>query len=75
MLWLRMMHVTCRLAGPDLLTPWRSLLLRWRMETYGITDAEGTLLHAEEITPARFFKFILQHHKALRRFLRWATCL
>ena len=75
MLWLRMLGIALRLAGPDFFTPWRSPLLRWRMETYGVTDASGHLLHAEEITPARFFQFIVQQTAALRRFLRWAARL
>jgi hypothetical protein len=75
MLWLRMCRVALRLAGPDLLAPWRSPLLRWRMETYGAHDAQGRSLHARDITPARFFLFLLHEHRALRRFLRWAARL
>ena len=75
MLWLRMIAVAARLSRPYWFTPWRSPLLRWRMETYGITDADGRPLYAEEITPARFFQFIRQHHTALRQFLRWAAGL
>ena len=74
-MWLRMILVGLRLAWPDLLTPWRSPLLRWRMETYGTCDADGRLLHAHEITPARFVTFTLRHRAALARFLRWAACL
>lgn len=70
---LRMMLVAVRLAWPELLVPWRSPLLRWRMETYGIRDARGRLLHGHEITPSQFFRFLLQHHRALGRFLGWAA--
>ena len=75
MIWLRMMRVALRLAGPHWLTPWRSPLLRWRMETYGITDADGGLLHAEQITPSRFLRFLLTRRRALGRFLEWAATL
>jgi len=75
MVWLRMLMVAVRLAWPDLLTPWRSPLLRWRMETYGILDQHGRLLHAEAITPPRFFRFLLTRCAALARFLRWACSL
>ena len=75
MRWLRMVLVAVRLAGPDWLTPWRSPLLRWRMETYGLQGADGRLLHAAEITPNLFCRFLLVHHQALRRFLRWAASL
>ena len=73
MLWCRMAFVALRLTWPYLLTPWRSPLLRWRIETYGLLDEHGQLLHAEEITPARFLAFALHHHRALRQFLRWAA--
>jgi len=75
MLWFRMLLVTLRLAGPFLLMPWRSPLLRWRMETYGVLDPQGRLLHADEITPPRFFAFSIFHRRALLRFLRWAASL
>jgi len=75
MLWFRMVWVAWRLAWPNLLAPWRSPLLRWRMETYGIQDAQGRLLHADEITPARFLAFSVRHRRALLRFLRWAALL
>ena len=75
MMWLRMVLVACRLAWPFLVTPWRSPLLRWRMETYGLLDAHGHLLHADDITPAQFLRFTLRHRGALVRFLRWAACL
>lgn len=75
MLTVRMIVVACRLAWPMLLSPWRSPLLRWRIETYGIRDEHGRLLHADDITPARFFRFLLTHRIALTRFLRWAVLL
>jgi hypothetical protein len=75
MLWLRMALVVFRLTWPYLLAPWRSPLLRWRMETYGILDRGGRLLHAEEITFPRCVAFSLSHRQALWRFLRWAADL
>ena len=75
MLWFRVLRVACRLVWPYLLTPWRSPVLRWRMETYGILDEHGQLLHAEEITPSQFFLFTIRNRRALRRFLRWAASL
>ena len=75
MLLFRMIAVVFRLTWPYLFTPWRSPLLRWRMETYGILDERGQLLHADEITPGRFFQFTLRHRNALARFLRWAAAL
>ena len=75
MLWLRAILVAARLAWPDLLTPWRSPLLRWRIETYGIVDERGQLLHADDISPPHFFHFLLRHRGALARFLRWAASL
>ncbi len=73
--WLRMARVAVRLAWPDLVTPWRSPLLRWRVETYGVTDATGRLLHADSIGPRQFVQFLRLRHRALRRFLRWAADL
>ena len=73
--WARMLRVALRVAWPDVLLPWRSPLLRWRMETYGLTDAEGRLLHAEEITPAQCVRFLVGHRRELLRFLRWASTL
>ena len=71
----RMVGVALRLAWPDLLAPWRSPLLRWRMETFGLRDRQGRLLHAGEITAPLFFAFLLQNRRALARFLRWAATL
>lgn len=47
------------------LRPWRSPYLCWRIETYW-----G--LHADEITPAQFRKFLWEHRGELFRFVRWA---
>lgn len=71
----RMIQVALRLAGPYVLSPWRSPLLRWRMETYGFLDKQGRLLHAEQITPRLFFRFLGVHRRALTRFLSWAAAL
>ena len=75
MCWCRMIALALRLAWPHWLTPWRSPLLRWRMETYGLLDAQGRPLSASAITPRAFWRFLRLHHAALRRFLRWAACL
>ncbi len=75
MLWFRMILVALRLTWPYLLTPWRSPLLRWRMETYGVCDTQGRLLHAEEITPTQFFTFLIRERSSLLHFLRWASTL
>ncbi|MBI4343932.1 MAG: hypothetical protein HY601_03855 [Candidatus Omnitrophica bacterium] len=75
MMYFRMLMVALRLAWPHLLAPWRSPLLRWRMETYGCQAAGGRLLHAEEITPGRFWHFLRSNRPALARFLRWAALL
>ena len=74
-MWFRMIVVAIRLSWPYLLVPWRSPLLRWRMETYGLRNEQGRLLHADEITPARFFRFAVRHRAELVRFLRWAAQL
>jgi len=71
----KMVGVACRLAWPYLFTPWRSPLLRWRMETYGVLDEQGRLLHADDISPARFFRFTAYHYRSLLAFLRWAARL
>ena len=75
MLWLRMLGVALRLGWPYLLTPWRSPLLRWRMETYGLLGSDGRILHADDLTPTRFFQFTIQHRQAVGRFLKWAALL
>ncbi len=75
MLILKMCWVAARLAWPHLLAPWSSPLVRWRLETFGVTDASGRLLHAGDITPAVWIRFLRAHHATLRRFLRWAATL
>lgn len=75
MVWLKMFFVAWRLAWPYVLTPWRSPLLRWRMETYGVTDARGTPLKADEIDAAMFFHFLVMRRADLFRFFRWAASL
>jgi len=75
MTWLRMWWVAARLAWPHLLAPWRSPLLRWRIETYGVLDEHGRLLHAPEITARHFVRFTVANRPALARFLRWAAAL
>ena len=72
---LRMAGVALRLAWPYLLTPWRSPLLRWRMETYGLADEQGRLLHADQINREQFFRFMSTRRKELSRFLRWSASL
>ena len=47
------------------LRPWASPYLRWRIETYW-----G--LHAEDITPRDFWRFLWERRAELYRFLRWA---
>ena len=75
MRWGRMLAIAIRLAWPHLLAPWRSPLVRWRIETYGFQDAGGALLHAEDITPRRVVQFVRSNRLALVRFLRWAASL
>lgn len=71
----RMFIVGFRLVWPYLLTPWRSPLLRWRMETFGICDAHGKPLQASSITPAIFWHFMLTQWTSLLRFVHWASRL
>jgi len=47
------------------LRPWKSPLLRWRMETYLGAPAED--IHAGD-----FWRFVWQHRRDLTRFLAWA---
>lgn len=75
MLWFRMLSVVLRLSWPYVLTPWRSPLVRWRLETFGVTDRDGRLLHADQITPQRYVRFLITRRKELARFLRWAALL
>ena len=71
----RIFRVVFRLVWPYLLAPWRSPLLRWRVATYGLLDAHGRALHADEVTPVDLLRFTLRHRAALLRFLRWAASL
>lgn len=48
------------------LRPWRSPFLRWRIETYW-----G--LHADQISPADFRRFMWDHRAELLAFLHWAA--
>jgi len=70
-----MLCVALRLVWPYLLVPWRSPLLRWRMETYGLLDEGGVPQLANTIGPKAFFRFVFLHRKELARFLRWAALL
>lgn len=54
-----------RASRGNRLTPWRSPYLLWRIETYW-----G--LHADQITPPQFWRFVWVHRRELFRFLRWA---
>ena len=72
---LRMIAIALRLAWPYWPAPWRSPLLRWRMETYGLRDERGALLRAADITPACFIRFMVTQRRALWMFLRWAAQL
>ncbi len=48
------------------LTPWRSPLLRWRIETY-------SGIPAEQITFGVFWKFLWREREQLREFMRWGA--
>ena len=60
-----MLTTAWRLARGYRLCPWRSPYLRWRMETY-------SGLHAEQIKPRDFWRFLWTQRRELARFLRWA---
>ena len=70
---IRLLLTLCRLVGPYWYAPWRSPLLRWRLETYGIVDAQGRALSAADITPGRFLRFSWMHRRSLRHFLQWSV--
>ena len=70
-----MVGVAIRLAGPHALAPWRSPLVRWRMETYGLLTRDGRLVHADDITPVVFFRFIWANRRPLTSFVQWAANL
>jgi hypothetical protein len=55
-----------RLASGYRLRPWRSPYLRWRMETW-------SGMHADDITPGIFIRFVWKHRADLLRYLRWAV--
>jgi hypothetical protein len=48
------------------LRPWNSPYLRWRIETY-------SGVHAENITPRDFWRFVWRERRELWRYLRWAA--
>ena len=75
MLWFQMAVLALRIAWPHWLAPWRSPLLRWRMETYGLLDAQGIPLSAHALTAADFWRFAFANRRSLVRFLRWAVDL
>ncbi len=75
MIWLRMAIAASRIVGPYLVMPWRSPLVRWRMETYGCLTSDGRLAHAEDITFGMWACFTMTHGAALWSFLRWAARL
>jgi hypothetical protein len=75
MIFFRMVLVALRIGRPYTLRPWRSPLVRWRIETYGYTDASGKILHADQITPRDVRVFFLRNLKPLSQFLRWAAVL
>ncbi len=73
MTWLRMAVVALRVAGPYWFAPWRSPLVRWRMETYGVLAPDGRMAHAGSVTPRLFIRFLCERRRALWSFLRWAA--
>jgi len=75
MLWMRMIGVAVGVAWPHLVAPWRSSVVRWRLETYGLLDPQGHVLHAEAMTAAHVVRFAIRERRALLRFLHWAACL
>ena len=75
MLYVQMMRLALRIVWPHWLAPWRSPLLCWRMETYGMLDAQGIPLAAHAITRAQCWRFALANRHQLARFLRWAVDL
>ena len=73
MIWLRMLWVALRLSWPHPFAPWRSPLLRWRIETYGLRGADGRMLAGQSIDRRTFIRFCLTERRALLKFLRWAA--
>lgn len=75
MIWFRMCQVALRLIWPHVLTPWRSPLVRWRLETYGCCGAAGHPKSARDITARDVLRFVLTRRHSLVSFLRWAASL
>ena len=73
--WMRMSVIALHLVWPYVLRPWRSPLLRWRIETYGVSDAQGSLLHASTLTRTDVVRFFVMHGRSVARFLGWAAAL
>lgn len=61
---LEAMHFLWTATRGHRLCPWRSPYLRWRLETY-------SGLHAEQIGPGDFWRFLLSERSQLLRFARW----
>ena len=70
-----MIWIALRLTWPYVLTPWRSPLLRWRIETYGLVDDRQQPLSASQMSPRHFVRFCLTRRRELLQFLRWAASL
>ena len=58
--------VALKLSKGYRLRPWQSPYLKWRIETW-------SGLHADQITPGIFLRFVWQHRSALGRYLQWAA--
>ncbi len=63
-----MLSALWRLSRGYRLTPWRSPYLKWRIETY-------SGLHADQITPRDFWRFVWRERQQLARFLHWADTI
>ncbi len=61
-----MVRTWWRLTRGYRVCPWRSPYLRWRIETYSGTPAEG-------IDFSRFWSFVWRHRRELLRYQRWAA--
>ena len=73
MRWWRMVMVAWRIAWPYVLCPWRSELVRWRIETFGLIDEQGQPMAASRLTPRQCLAFMACRRRELLRFLRWAA--
>ena len=60
-----MLAALWRMSKGYRLNPWRSPYLLWRVETY-------SGLHAEQIGPREFWRFVWKERHQLTRFLAWA---